>query len=87
MAKYNIPDDLEVNPSRVRKIIIQAEKNGGIVWGMPDEPKSIRYSVDMEDFDDFPGWDFVDAGMVEIIYKGDNIKENYGTIGRTSNTY
>ena len=83
MAKYNIPDDLEVNPSRVRKIIKQAEKNGGIVWWMPAEPKSIRYSVDMEDFDDFPGWDFVDAGMVEIIYKSDNIKENYG--GNTMN--
>ena len=30
MAKYNIPDDLEVNPSRVRKIIKQAEKKS--IW-------------------------------------------------------
>ena len=78
MAEYDIPDELEVSPARVRKIIKQARNNGGIVWWMPDEPGSIRYSVDSEDFDDFPGWDFVDAGMVEIIYKNDDIKENYG---------
>tara|TARA_A100001037_G_scaffold283840_1_gene289672 strand:- start:113 stop:793 length:681 start_codon:yes stop_codon:yes gene_type:complete len=78
MAKIDIPKELEVSPSRVRKIIRQAEKNGGIVWWMPDEPTAIKYSIDLEDFDDFPGWDYVDTGLVEIIYQNDDIKENYG---------
>ena len=77
MAKKINMDGIEANPSRVKKLIDKAERNGGIVWFLPDEPKTIRYSVDSEDFDEYPGWDFVDAGLVKIVYQ--NLKENIET--------
>jgi len=74
MADYKV-DGLEANTSRVEKLVDRAKSHGGIVWFLPDEPRTVRYSVDSEDFDEYPGWDFVDAGVVKIIYK--NIDENF----------
>ena len=73
MADYEV-DGLEASSSRVRKLVNKAKSHGGIVWFLPDEPRTVRYSVDSEDFDEYPGWDFVDAGVVKIVYK--NISED-----------
>ena len=73
MADYDM-DGLEASPSRIRKLVDRAKTHGGIVWFLPDEPRTVRYSLDSEDFDEYPGWDFVDAGVVKIIYK--NLDEN-----------
>ena len=73
MADYEV-DGLEASSSRVRKLVNKAKAHGGIVWFLPDEPRTVRYSVDSEDFDEYPGWDFVDAGVVKIVYK--NISED-----------
>ena len=73
MADFEV-DGLEASSSRVRKLVNKAKSHGGIVWFLPDEPRTVRYSVDSEDFDEYPGWDFVDAGVVKIVYK--NISED-----------
>ena len=73
MADYDM-DGIEASSSRVKNLVNRAKKHGGFVWFLPDEPKTVHYSIDSEAFDEYPGWDFVDAGVVKIVYK--NISED-----------